>query len=195
MLTLTFWCTYQMVKSIWKIKIQNYRCLDHSFRQSACSDGRYNSNAPLLSRPQRRQSLPRILQNMRRYVEETGPNFKVVQRPVRPTPGSSAWTRRFRHGSKRCSPADKARSVCLAAYIVHLRCAGIARAVAHASRSFSARTLRPLAIFRKHSVQSSLQKDRSKTRRSTLCSVARRAQRLDERMLVPNIMGRIRGYG
>jgi hypothetical protein len=42
--------------------------------------------------------------------------------------------------------------------------------------------------------QSSLQKDRSRTRRSTLYSVARRAQRLDMRMLVPNIMSRIRGY-
>jgi hypothetical protein len=54
---------------------------------------------------------------------------------------------------------------------------------------------RPATSIPTQTSQSSLQKDRSRTRRSTLCSVARRAQRLNVRMLVPNVMSRIGGYG
>jgi hypothetical protein len=74
--------------------------------------------------------------------------YAVVQRPTRPTPDSSAETGRLPNLSKQFSCAFSARSIDLAAYIVHLRYAEFAQAVAHASRSFFRHALRLLSILR-----------------------------------------------
>lgn len=76
-------------------------------------------------------------------------DFQGRAATCKPNSGIVAETGRIPHISNRCSSAEKAHSVSLAVYIVHLRYAEIVQAVAHASRSFYSRTLRLLAIFKK----------------------------------------------